>query len=230
MCNLASPFPFQLSTDGTLWCCGMAGCTKQIEVTKKSLIVYHKNTHFPKYICEHCNEAFPQKSRLDTHVRTAHTGEKPYKCDHCERAFPQLSNLNDHVRKHHPDAVPAPKPAPTLKVAPAGPKPDFARLYAEFREVTTVAVRQEHPDWTYAEVTSEVGRRWREHKAVSGAPSTPRTSSGNECNTAPVPRENPGTELPRIPTCEVTDLAPNHAGVNVGVKINIIFRRNVACA
>jgi len=79
----------------------MPNCKKQIDVLKKSLIVYHKNTHFPKYICDHCNEAFPQKSRLEVHIRTTHTYEKPYKCTGCEKAFPQLSNLNDHFKKFH---------------------------------------------------------------------------------------------------------------------------------
>ena len=83
------------------WCCGMDGCKKQIPVEKKSLIVYHKNTHNPKYECTHCGEKFPQKNRLEVHVRTAHTFEKPYKCSHCDRAFPQLSNLNDHVKNNH---------------------------------------------------------------------------------------------------------------------------------
>jgi uncharacterized Zn-finger protein len=95
-------FPFQI-TNGT-WSCGVQGCTKQILMEKKSLIVYHKNTHFPKYICSTCKEAFPQKARLEVHVRTAHTGEKPFKCNHCDRAFPQISNLNDHVKKTHTNA------------------------------------------------------------------------------------------------------------------------------
>lgn len=90
---------FPCTITNTTWCCGM--CPKQIGVAKKSLIVYHKNTHFPKYECEHCGEKFPQKSRLEVHVRTIHTGEKPYKCGQCDRAFPQMSNLNDHVKNNH---------------------------------------------------------------------------------------------------------------------------------
>jgi len=83
------------------WCCGMEGCTKRILIEKKSLIVYHKNTHNPKYKCEHCGECFPQKNRMEVHIRTAHTGEKPYKCNLCDKAFTQMSNLNDHVKKNH---------------------------------------------------------------------------------------------------------------------------------
>jgi KRAB domain-containing zinc finger protein len=90
----------------------MKGCDKKIATEKKSLIVYHKNTHFPKYACTQCDQIFPQKNRLEVHVRTAHTGEKPYTCEDCGKSFPQLSNLNDHVKKshlyHESDASPIP--------------------------------------------------------------------------------------------------------------------------
>ena len=121
-----SIFPYTIIENQ--WCCGMAGCTKQIDVSKKSLIVYHKNTHNPKYKCEHCSEVFPQKSRLEVHVRTTHTGEKPYKCGHCEKAFPQMSNLNDHVKKNHVNVEIAVK---KVKAAPP-PKIDYASLYPVF--------------------------------------------------------------------------------------------------
>ncbi len=101
MASVTTPFPATITEDGSTWCCGMAGCSKTIPTSKKSLIVYHKNTHFPKYKCDFCLQLFPQKNRLDVHVRTVHTGEKPYECSHCEKCFPQLSNLQDHVRKHH---------------------------------------------------------------------------------------------------------------------------------
>ena len=102
-------FPF--CVENAIWCCGMKGCDKKIPTEKKSLIVYHKNTHFPKYACSECEKVFPQKSRLDVHMRTIHTGEKPYECTECTRAFPQLSNLNDHLKKHHSDSVRVVSPA-----------------------------------------------------------------------------------------------------------------------
>lgn len=135
----------------------MPGCTKRIETTKKSLIVYHRNTHFPKYKCEDCGELFPQKSRLDTHVRIAHTGEKPYACTHCDRCFPQMSNLQDHVRKHHE------RPASGVANSPAAVA---ARLYSAFREKEAEVVKRENPGWSYPQITSEVARRWRESKAA----------------------------------------------------------------
>jgi uncharacterized Zn-finger protein len=89
----------------------MPGCNKEIPVAKKSGIAYHKNTHFPKYACDCCDEVFAQKCQLVVHTRIAHTGEKPYCCEHCDRVFPQQSNLLDHVRKNH--AI-SPKPVRTF--------------------------------------------------------------------------------------------------------------------
>jgi hypothetical protein len=156
--SASSPaYPFTLAENGTVWCCGMPGCTKRIEITKKSLIVYHRNTHFPKYECSECGDLFPQKNRLDVHMRTAHTGEKPYPCEQCERAFPQLSNLQDHVRKHH-DAKTG------LAASPAALA---AKRYAAFREKEAEAVKAECPNWSYPQITSEVARRWRAAKEVT---------------------------------------------------------------
>ena len=106
-------FPFKLhkvSPTETLWCCGMEGCGKVIDASKKSGISYHKNTHNPKYKCADCDAVFAQKAQLTQHTRAAHTGEKPYQCACCERAFPQLANLQDHVRKNHA-GMPIPKTA-----------------------------------------------------------------------------------------------------------------------
>jgi len=109
---MSTAFPFTVA-DG-VWSCGL--CPKTIETDKKSLIVYHKNTHYPKYACDFCEKMFPQKSRLDVHVRTSHTGEKPYACTKCDKAFFQLSNLNDHMKKNHLgdhcDAAPIPREDP----------------------------------------------------------------------------------------------------------------------
>jgi uncharacterized Zn-finger protein len=99
---------FPCSIVGEMWCCGMPGCDKEILVSKKSGIAYHKNTHFPKYSCDCCNEVFAQKCQLVVHTRIAHTGEKPYCCEHCDRVFPQQSNLLDHMRKNHTTPVEEP--------------------------------------------------------------------------------------------------------------------------
>jgi hypothetical protein len=146
-------FPFTIVDNGTLWCCGMPGCTKQIPTAKKSLIVYHRNTHFPNYECEHCGEKFPQKNRLDVHIRTTHTGEKPYPCKHCDRAFPQLSNLQDHQRKHHG------------MVNSSAPKED--NEFAAFRAKEVKWIHLEHSDWTIQQIRTEVMHRWQLVNAVA---------------------------------------------------------------
>ena len=156
-------YPFTLTDNGQTWCCGMPNCSKRIEVTKKSLIVYHRNTHCPKYECEHCGELFPQKSRMETHVRTIHTGEKPYGCQQCERAFPQLSNLQDHVRKAHPSHADAEvHETNNIGSLATSPAAQAAKRYAAFREKESVTIKSEFPEWSYPQITSEVARRWRE--------------------------------------------------------------------
>ena len=170
------------------WCCGMTGCKKQIDVSKKSLIVYHKNTHNPKYTCNECGDAFPQKSRLEVHCRTTHTGEKPYKCDHCDRGFPQLSNLNDHVKKNHMDVKVIPSTTVKRVLKLTTPKIDFANLYPGFYRATMEELKRETPDLSHPALVSEVGRLWRLKKEVLT----------NENNATPVPRENPGPQLTGI--------------------------------
>jgi uncharacterized C2H2 Zn-finger protein len=127
---------------------------------KRSLIVYHKNTHFPKYACTECEQIFPQKSRLEVHIRTAHTGEKPYKCNHCERAFPQLSNLNDHVSKNHaaPDATP----------------------YPEFYRIHSKILREKDPAMKYMQVVAEVGKMWRSGCNQRNAAAVPGEDPGSK--------------------------------------------------
>lgn len=157
------PYPFTMIDNGQTWCCGMPDCSKQIPTTKKSLIVYHRNTHCPKYKCLTCGELFPQKSTMETHVRTVHTGEKPYACTCCDRAFPQLSNLQDHVRKHHTVA----SISPTEGSVATSPAAQAAKRYAAFREKETPVIQAEYPTWSYPQVTSEVARRWRSMKQAS---------------------------------------------------------------
>jgi hypothetical protein len=181
-----SSFPSTVANG--FWCCGMVGCSKQIDTAKKSLIVYHKNTHFPKYACEHCKEVFPQKSRLEVHIRTTHTGEKPYKCNHCEKAFPQLSNLNDHMVKNHADVHVA-----TLKPAPKAPLPklDYTTLYANFYRNEMNRLKNLDMNMTHAALVSEIGRLWREKK----------NSLCNHDDATTVPRENPGSEFSGVVAC-----------------------------
>jgi uncharacterized Zn-finger protein len=138
----------------------MADCSKQIPVEKRSLIVYHKNTHFPKYACTECEQIFPQKSRLEVHMRTAHTGEKPYKCTECERAFPQLSNLNDHVSKNHHSPASMP--------------------YAQFYNIQSQILRNKNPSLKYTQIISEVGKMWRSRSNKSNSTAVPGEDPGTQ--------------------------------------------------
>ena len=156
----ATNFPFQMV--GSTWCCGMLGCDKQIPIEKKSLIVYHRNTHFPKYACEMCDQIFPQKSRLEVHVRTIHTGEKPYKCEHCERAFPQLSNLNDHVKKTHIVCASTTTP------------------YSEFYKIQSRLLREKNPSMKYTQMVSEIGKMWRSGCNQSDSTAVPGEDPGTQ--------------------------------------------------
>ncbi len=209
-------FPCTVSSDGETWHCGMPGCCYSKPKAKKSLIVYHKQTHFPKYKCEECGELFPQKSRLDTHVRTAHTGEKPYACPHCERAFPQQSNLNDHVKKHHPTAAPR-------------PKLNFKGEYVDFYNTRRASLREQHPDWTNAQIVALIGEEWKEEKvrrsALAAAP--PQPLSSKEDHSTTVPRENPGAKLTRIPVRKLSNLTADQTWVDLMKEIDVILSGDV---
>jgi uncharacterized Zn-finger protein len=139
-------FPFTVIGDE--WCCGMPGCTYRKPREKKSLITYHKNTHFPHHICETCGSAFPQKKMLETHIAIKHTDERPYVCNHCNKGFHQLSNLNDHILKNHsPAAEPQlrieipPLPTETLlqSTPTPQPRPFLQRLRAQKEQETLLA-------------------------------------------------------------------------------------------
>ena len=173
--STTTPFPFTVA-DG-VWCCGM--CPKQIVTGKKSLISYHKNTHFPKYACETCGSVFAQKCQMDVHIRIAHTGEKPYACSSCDCAFPQLSNLNDHVQKTHgKEKVIASNRKSPLSVA----------WYNE--QITMLQV--EYPGKSRKELLLQVTQRCRALRELHGAEWKLHLGGGNESDATSIPRENPG--------------------------------------
>ena len=51
--------------------------------------------------CKHCGKIFPQKHKLDQHVRIKHDQIKPFKCDQCEMAFGYKRGLKSHVEHIH---------------------------------------------------------------------------------------------------------------------------------
>ena len=137
---ITTSFPCHI--ENGVWHCSMPECSREIPTVKKSLIVYHKNTHFPKYACESCDQIFPQKNRLEVHIRTAHTGEKPYACTQCDRTFPQQSNLNDHVKKHH-----------TAKTVFTNPQIIFYKLHSR-------VLKEQNPTMTHTEIISKIREAW----------------------------------------------------------------------
>ncbi|XP_050316288.1 zinc finger protein 43-like isoform X2 [Anthonomus grandis grandis] len=50
--------------------------------------------------CEFCELSFERSDKLDYHIRTKHTFEKPFKCGECDAKYYTQSNLNIHIRKH----------------------------------------------------------------------------------------------------------------------------------
>lgn len=88
-----------------------------------------------RYVCTEvgCNKSFSRASRLDLHVKSAHsgqnmfecnfpqcgkifaekgnllvherthTGEKPYACKECHKRFTTIGNCKDHERRHNND-------------------------------------------------------------------------------------------------------------------------------
>ncbi|PBK80507.1 hypothetical protein ARMGADRAFT_1098260 [Armillaria gallica] len=79
----------------------------------------HKKIHnsFAKmYECDYCDVKMDQKSNLDNHIRSCHTGERPYECTAtgCGRAFASSGVLSRHRENKHTRPVPFIYTRPTL--------------------------------------------------------------------------------------------------------------------
>lgn len=57
----------------------------------------------PDHKCLYCDYTTYNKSHLDQHVSSRHTGEKKYKCSYCEYETANKSNLDRHNSTKHKD-------------------------------------------------------------------------------------------------------------------------------
>ncbi|XP_077545850.1 uncharacterized protein LOC144158685 isoform X2 [Haemaphysalis longicornis] len=51
------------------------------------------------FVCSLCEESFPQKQQLVTHMRL-HAGDKPHFCNICQKRFTTKRDLNKHKQSH----------------------------------------------------------------------------------------------------------------------------------
>ena len=69
---------------------------------KSNVNVHIKAVHEGKkpYQCNSCDQAFPNKSRLDRHSRV-HTNIRPYDCSACDAKFKRRHHLATHLKTIH---------------------------------------------------------------------------------------------------------------------------------
>lgn len=93
-------------TDGKTWPC--KDC-KKVFSTRLKLNLHRKYNHESvSEVCELCGAQFKLKKYYDTHMRSAHTGERPFKCTQfnknsiqCEKTFVSSAGLKEHIKSQH---------------------------------------------------------------------------------------------------------------------------------
>ena len=91
-----------------LWICGNPACNGRQFKTKYARNDHVNNMHRPReFKCtlmgkfgKPCTHAFVMKSKLDYHIRDAHSTEKNFKCPECGKEFASQQGLNQHLERH----------------------------------------------------------------------------------------------------------------------------------
>ena len=82
-------------------------CGKSFKKNKNQLTQHMQKVHWKqnqKKQCHICPEWHNDAEELATHVRRAHTGEKPFSCNFCQESFYSSRNANHHRRYKHADS------------------------------------------------------------------------------------------------------------------------------
>ena len=91
-----------------LWICGNPACNGRQFKSKYDRNDHVANMHRPrKFKCtlmgkygKPCTHTFYKKSKLDQHIRVAHSTEKNFQCPECGRGFALKTGLTAHLKTH----------------------------------------------------------------------------------------------------------------------------------
>ncbi|KAL0808634.1 hypothetical protein ABMA28_013072 [Loxostege sticticalis] len=59
----------------------------------------HVNSHYPRFMCDHCGDGFATKSRLTAHIIYHDSGTYP--CEECSKVFKNMASKRTHVNTMH---------------------------------------------------------------------------------------------------------------------------------
>lgn len=84
--------------DASIYC---KDCRRTFNSRQKYDLHLQKNNGKCYFECEYCSKVFYfKRSKLDVHVRSAHTKERPYVCDVCGKGYVTSDKLRIHIRVH----------------------------------------------------------------------------------------------------------------------------------